>query len=141
MVMLTVIGEGQIEAGYVFVYLGPLSECKECRVKNICFNLDKGKRYRVVGSRKMKHDCKVHEGGVQVVEVEEVPWEACVPDKGLVEGSAATLSPAECRRVGCPHYRLCIPIGVEKGIKVHILELGEKVECAQKESRRKVKVS
>jgi len=141
MVLLTVIGEGQVEPGYVFVYLGPLSECKECKVKNICFALVKGKRYRVVNARKVKHDCKVHEGGGVVVEVEEVPFGACVLDKGLVEGSATSFSPAECHKAGCAHYRLCIPTGVDKGAKFQIIELGEKVECAQKEARRKVKVS
>jgi len=141
MVLLTVIGEGQVEPGYVFVYLGPLSECKECKVKNICFALVKGKRYKVLGSRKVRHDCKVHEKGVQVVEVEEVPFEACVPDKGLVEGTATSFGAGDCRKVGCPHYRLCMPVGLEKGAKLQIIELGEKVECAQKDSRRKVTVS
>ena len=86
MVLLTVGGERLVEPGYAFVYLGPLAECKECKVKNVCFGLVKGKRYKVVSGRKVKHACKVHEGGVQVVEVEEIPFEACVPDKGLIEG-------------------------------------------------------
>ena len=140
MVLLTVVGERLVEPGYAFVYMGPLAECKECKVKNVCFGLVKGKRYRVVSSRKVKHECNVHEGGVQVVEVEEVPFVACVPEKGLVEGSAITLSMGDCRHAGCPHYRLCVPLGVEKGARLQVLEMMDKVECAQREPRRRVKV-
>ena len=140
MVLLTVVGERLAEPGYAFVYMGPLAECKECKVKNVCFGLVKGKRYRVVSPREVKHACKVHEGGVQVVEVEEIPFVTCVPDKGLVEGSAITLSMSDCGRVGCAHYWLCVPLGIEKGARFQVLALGEKVECGAKESRRKAKV-
>jgi hypothetical protein len=140
MVILTVVGEGQATAGHTFVYLGPLGDCKECRVRNVCFGLARGKRYRVVGPRKVKHACKAHEGGGQVVEVEEVPFDICIPEKGIVEGSAMTASGNECRHVGCSHFRLCVSVGVDRGMRLHVIELGERVECARGEPRRKARV-
>ncbi len=140
MVLLTVIAENLVEPDYTFVYLGPLSECKECKVKNVCFGLVRGKRYRVVSPRKVKHACKVHEGQVQVVEVEDVPFEVCIPDKGLIEGSAVTMTQMDCKLVGCIHHRLCVPLGIDKGARLQVLALGDKVDCAARESRRKASV-
>jgi hypothetical protein len=140
MVLLTVVGEGLVLPGYTFVYLGPLAECKECKVKNVCFGLVKGKRYRVVSPRKVKHACKVHDGGVQVVEVEEVPFDVCVPEKGLVAGSSITLQMADCRHLGCPSRGLCFPLGIDRGAKLQVIEVGDKVDCAARESRRKARV-
>jgi hypothetical protein len=140
MVLLTVVGEGLVQPGYTFVYLGPLAECKECKVKNVCFGLVRGKRYRVVGPRKVKHPCKVHDGQVQVVEVEEIPFEICIPDKGLIEGSAITMSQMDCKRAACAHHRLCVPLGIDPGTRLQVLALGEKVVCAVKESRSRAKV-
>ena len=140
MVLLTVVGEGLAHPGYTFVYLGPLAECKECKVKNVCFGLVRGKRYRVVGPRKVKHACKVHDGNVQVVEVEDVAFEVCIPEKGLVEGSAVTMAQMDCKRVACASHRLCVPLGIDQGTRVKILELSDRVECAAGESRRRAKV-
>ena len=70
MVMLTVIGKKLAKEGMEFVFLGPIADCKECKVRNICFHLEKGTMYRIVSMRDKDHDCPQHEDGVRVVQVE-----------------------------------------------------------------------
>ena len=135
MVLLTVIGKILAKEGLVFTYMGPLSNCKECKVKNICFHLERGRKYRVLSSRDVLHECAVHEEGVVVVEVEEIPLEAVIPKKQAMEGSTITLELPKCRERGCEFYRLCIPIGSDSGQKKSVLMVGKKVKCAAGEDR------
>ncbi|KYK27896.1 MAG: hypothetical protein AYK23_02075 [Candidatus Proteinoplasmatales archaeon SG8-5] len=135
MVLLTVIGKSLAKDGLVFTYMGPLSNCKECKVKNICFHLERGRKYRVLSSRDVLHDCTVHEKGVVVVEVEEVPLEAAIPKKQAIEGSSITIELPRCRERGCDHYRLCIPVGSDSGQKKKVLKVGKKVKCKIGEDR------
>ena len=90
MVLVTVVGESQCKKGFEFVFGGPLAECRECKVKNVCFHLEQNRWYRVTGIRDVHHDCRVHEGGVRVVEVERVPTRAAIPNAQAVEGSIIT---------------------------------------------------
>jgi uncharacterized protein (UPF0179 family) len=130
MVLLTVIGKSLAKKGLTFTFMGPLANCKECKVKNICFHLERGRKYRIVSSRDVLHECPVHEEGVVVVEVEEVPVNAVINKKMAIEGSTITVELPKCRQRGCEHYRLCLPIGVESGQKKKVLKVGKKVECA-----------
>ncbi|KUE74367.1 hypothetical protein AUQ37_04495 [Candidatus Methanomethylophilus sp. 1R26] len=47
MILLTLIGKERAEAGRRFVYIGPEPECSECKVRDICLNLEKGSEYMV----------------------------------------------------------------------------------------------
>ena len=47
MTLITLIGEEMAREGAEFYFLGPLTECKDCRLKGVCFNLEQGSRYRV----------------------------------------------------------------------------------------------
>ena len=129
MVLLTVIGKSLAKDGLVFTYMGPLSNCKECKVKNICFHLERGRKYKVLSSRDVLHECPVHEEGVVVVEVEEVPLEAVIPKKQAIEGSSITIELPRCRERGCGSYRLCFPVGTDSGHKMKVLKVGKKVDC------------
>ncbi|MCK4455801.1 MAG: UPF0179 family protein, partial [Thermoplasmata archaeon] len=111
---------------------GPLSECKDCRLKGVCFNLEEGKRYRISSVRRLHHSCRVHEDGVRVVEVEAVPVDAVVSVKSAVEGSTVTLEFPKCGEIGCEHYRLCHPLGLKDRQKATIIEVKEKVKCPRK---------
>jgi len=132
MVLVTLIGERQVKEGNEFVYTGPLSECKDCRLKGVCFNLEEGKRYRISSVRRLHHSCRVHEDGVRVVEVEVVPVDAAVSMKSAVEGSTVTLEFPKCGEIGCEHYRLCHPLGLKDRQKATIIEVKEKVKCPRK---------
>lgn len=37
--------------------MGPDPLCEDCRIRTICFNLEKGARYRIVKLRDTYHDC------------------------------------------------------------------------------------
>ncbi|MEE8183080.1 MAG: UPF0179 family protein [Thermoplasmata archaeon] len=141
MVLVTLIGERQVKEGNEFVYTGPLSECKDCRLKGVCFNLEEGKRYRISSVRMLHHTCRVHEDGVRVVEVETVPVDAVVSVKSAVEGSTVTLEFPKCGEIGCEHYRLCHPLGLKDRQKATIIEVKKKINCPQKRPLKRVKLT
>ncbi|MBA3046130.1 MAG: UPF0179 family protein [Candidatus Thermoplasmatota archaeon] len=135
MVMLTVIGKKLAKEGMEFVYLGPLSDCKDCKVRNICFHLDRGSRYRVVGLRDVMHDCPLHEEGVRVVQVEPLPRKAVIMKKVAMEGSSISYDFPKCRERGCPHFELCFIPGVDTGQKKKVAKVMENVDCKIGQSR------
>jgi len=135
MTLLTVIGKRLAKKDVIFTFMGSLSDCKECKVKNICFHLEEGRPYRIISSRDVLHDCTVHEEGVVVVEVEPVPLEMVIPKKQAIDGSTITIELATCRHRGCDHYRLCFPIGIITGQKRKIVKVGNKVKCPKGDNR------
>ena len=36
MVLITLLGEPQAEAGKEFYFIGPMNDCKECKLKGVC---------------------------------------------------------------------------------------------------------
>lgn len=129
MVLLTVIGKRLAKKGVVFTFRGPLSNCRECKVKNICFHLTKGKKYRIISARDIVHECPEHEEGVLVVEVEEVPFETTVPKKRALEGSTVTLELPKCSERGCEFYRLCFPMAMDSGQKIVVSKILGNIDC------------
>jgi uncharacterized protein (UPF0179 family) len=137
MVLVTVVGELQCKKGFEFVFGGPLAECRECKVKNVCFHLDENRSYRVTNIRSVHHDCKVHEGGVRVVEVERIPTRSAISSRTAVEGSVVSFEMNDCDLISCPNYRLCHPPGAFGGMRFKIVgvETGE-IECPKGRSLR-----
>ena len=129
MVMVTLIGESQARIGNRFYFIGPLTECKECRLKGVCFNLESGALYEVTGLRDTSHECLEHEGRARVVEVEKRPAPASVPRKAAMEGSVVTFQSPRCDRIGCEHWIHCHPIGMSDGQKLTITDVEEDIEC------------
>jgi len=139
MVLVTVVGELQCRKGYEFVFGGPLAECRDCKVRNVCFHLEEGRRYRVTDVRDVHHECRVHEDGVRVVEVERVPTRAALPAHVSVEGSMLTFEESGCQMLKCPNYRLCHPWGAVEGMRFRIASVEETpIECLKGESLRVV---
>lgn len=138
MVMLTVVGRRLAKEGAEFTFMGPLSDCKDCKVRNICFHLEKGVKYRVVGTRDKTHDCPMHEEGVVVVQVEPVPRRAVIRGKLAVEGTNFEHSPPNCRVRRCEHRQLCFLAGVEPGQKKRVAKVLGKVGCALGQDRAEV---
>ncbi len=129
MVIVTLIGEHQAEEGNEFFYLGSLTECKDCRLKAVCFNLDRGNKYRITGLREVTHDCKMHEDGVRVIEVERVPIKCAVPSKYAIEGSTITIEGVNCENIGCENYRLCHPLVTLSKSKRRVKSVQADLEC------------
>jgi uncharacterized protein (UPF0179 family) len=71
MALVTLIGEKIAEENMEFVYIGPNNDCRNCKLKNVCFNLKVGRRYKITNVRDKKHSCNVHEGPAVVVEVKQ----------------------------------------------------------------------
>ncbi|MBM4237428.1 MAG: UPF0179 family protein [Euryarchaeota archaeon] len=131
MVTVTLIGERQAREGEVFVYRGPLTDCRDCRLKAVCFNLDAGGFYRIKSIRDVRHECKIHEDGIRVVEVEKVPIHCAVGQKHALEGSVVTIEDIRCRSIGCERYRLCHPVGLERSSKCKIAKIVGDIECSE----------
>lgn len=138
--LITLIGERQVKQGTEFVYRGPLTECKECKLKSVCFNLEQGRKYRIKGVRGVRHECKIHEGGVQVVEVESVPLTIAVNGKSAFEGSTIVFEFPDCGDVTCKEYRLCNPIALKSGGKAEILRVGKDLNCSRGHALKEVTI-
>ncbi len=131
MAIVTLIGENLAKKGLEFTYLGPIPECRDCKVRNVCFSLDVGRKYRIASLRDTFHECKRHEGKVRAVEVEKMPVEAAMPAKMCVEGTTVRYETTECRNMACRYYDICHPLGVKKGAKYRILKIKGDVKCPE----------
>jgi uncharacterized protein (UPF0179 family) len=72
MPLVTLIGEKLAKENDEFIYLGPQNDCKNCKLKTVCFNLKTGGRYKITKVRDKRHSCSLHEGNAAVVEVQEI---------------------------------------------------------------------
>ena len=133
MVLITLIGERQAQEGNEFIYNGPLPECKNCNLKSVCFNLDKGKRYKVKGLRDVEHKCRIHHEGVRVVEVEIVEIKAILPKTKAIEGSVISFEKQDCKNLGCKYYLTCNPDGIKPGDKIKVKAVKTAIRCPNKE--------
>ncbi|MBN1678048.1 MAG: UPF0179 family protein [Candidatus Thermoplasmatota archaeon] len=130
MVLVTVVGEHQCKRGFEFVFLGPVADCRDCKVRNVCFHLEPNRRYRVTDVRDVHHECKIHEDGVRVVEVERVPTRAAIPSRSAIEGSMLSYEESDCDRLGCHNYRLCVPVGMSEGLRFRVTSVeSDEIEC------------
>jgi uncharacterized protein (UPF0179 family) len=129
MVLITLIGETQARIGNRFYFVGPLTECKECRLRGVCFNLEPGSLYEVVGLRDTVHECPIHEGSVRVVEVERKQITAAIPRKLAIDGSTITFENRKCENLGCENHAYCHPVCLKDGTKLRITSIVGELEC------------
>ncbi len=127
---VTLIGEKQAKKGNIFIYIGPLSECRDCKVKTVCFNLESGRKYEIKEIRAMHHECKIHEGGVRAVEYEILPVECALePDAAIEKARITVKEPEDCKNRGCENYYLCFPKGLKSDTQYEIKAVKGKVTC------------
>ena len=94
MALITLLSEPQAKVGGEFYFMGPLTDCKDCRLKGVCFNLEPGSRYRVVEVRSQRHACEECEGEVvcPLKDADFVPDVVTIEDiiealeEGVIEG-------------------------------------------------------
>jgi len=127
MPMVTLIGEKLAVEEAEFTYLGPNNECRNCKLKTVCFNLKTGRKYKITNVRDKRHSCNVHEGTTVVVEVKEMPILTAI-DKNLSEGSNTKIDDKECRNIGCINYELC-SVSLQKDKIYKITKTYEILEC------------
>ena len=140
MPLVTLIGEKLAIEGTEFIYLGPANDCKNCKLKTVCFNLKIGRKYRVEKVRDKKHTCNTHEGNATVVEVKELPIIALI-DKKLSEGSITEIENQECQNIGCPNFEICQNIAIQKNKKYTVVKIIENIECFKKYNLQKAELS
>jgi len=127
MPLVTLIGEKLAVEGNEFIYIGPNNECRNCKLKTVCFNLKTGRRYRITSVREKRHNCNIHEGNAAVVEVQELPIITAV-DKKYSEGEKIKFEREKCKSIGCVNYELC-SANVNKDKNYRIIKIYENIEC------------
>ena len=127
MPLVTLIGEKLAIKDTEFVYIGPNNECRNCKLKTVCFNLKPGRRYKITNVRDKRHNCNVHEGTATVIEVTEMPILIAVDEK-LSEGKKTKIENNECKSIGCDNYELC-SITLSKDKTYVIKKVFESIDC------------
>jgi uncharacterized protein (UPF0179 family) len=127
--VVTLVGETQAKVGTHFVFRGPLPECRDCKRKTVCFNLEEDTLYEIIGVREKHHECNIHERGVRVVELKKAPIKITLDSKHAIEGSTVGIERDECLHRGCEHYDTCFILGTKNNKKFKITEIINDVEC------------
>lgn len=140
---ISLIGIDLAREGLEFTFVGPLVGCSECRIKNVCFNLDPGRTYRVLKVREKENPCFVfNQDRVATVEVEEVPEIAHMQyGKKIQEGSSVTLKSIDCDHFTCPNIERCNLIHVREGTRGVINKVEEKLDCPKGYDMRRVSIT
>ena len=115
----------------MLIFRGSLSECKDCKRKTVCFNLEEGTLYEIVGVREKHHDCNVHESGVRVVELKKAPVDTSLDTKHAIEGSTVSIDKEECLNVGCEHYRMCFILGPKSSKRFRVAKVLGELKCPE----------
>jgi uncharacterized protein len=141
---ITLIGSRLAKEGLEFIFKGEMPECKKCRLKNTCLNLEPGRRYRIERIRsKDIHECFLHDSGVLAVDVSKAPILTTIESRKAVDGAKVMYEPPKCGKRECEVYEICHPEGLLKGDKCKIVQVFESLDsrCESNYSLKKVKLS
>ena len=139
MTQVTLLGKMLCNKGAEFTYLGPLNDCKNCKLKTVCFNLKPGKTYKVIKVREKQHSCPVHEQHVYVVEVEEQSIIGVV-DKKLSKGDKTQPPTTKCIHIGCTFNDECTNPAVQSGKTYRIVKTLDAIVCPIKHQLKKAEL-
>ena len=140
MPLITLIGEKLAKEDNEFIYLGPDNDCRNCKLKTVCFNLKPGRHYKITKIRDKRHNCSIHDGNAAVIEVQEMPIFTAI-NKKLSEGCETKIEKKECRNIGCLHYELCNNIALQKDKNYKITEIYESIDCIMGYELQKAKLT
>jgi len=140
MTLVTLIGEKLAKEGEEFIYFGPNNECRNCKLKTVCFNLQQGRQYKIIKVREKQHNCVIHDGNVVVVEVDVLPIITSI-DKNLSEGNETKVNKIECKNIGCDFFHICLNKAIQKDKTYKVVKLYEKIECPEGFELYKVELS
>ncbi len=123
-ISITLIGSRLAKEGEEFIFMGESRECKKCKLKRTCMNLEPGRKYRVI-KRKADtiHECFVHDGGVLTVEVESAPIVAAIDSRKAVIGSKVSYEPPKCKSFDDSLYDILYPEGLKEGDKCTVVKV------------------
>jgi len=126
---ITLIGSRLAKEGMEFIFEGESNECNRCKLKNTCLNLEKGRRYKVVGIKTPSvHECFLHDGGVIAVEVVKSPVVAILDSRKAIRGAKISYEPPKCSDVPDDMYDLFFPEGLRTGDKCTITDILDNIE-------------
>ena len=120
--------------------MGPNNDCRNCKLKTVCFNLKIGRHYKITKIRDKRHNCNVHEGTTLVVEVEELPIIAAI-DKDLIDKKETKIEKKDCQNIGCDYYQLCNNMAIQKEKNYKIIKVHEAIECPKGYELNKVELN
>ncbi len=142
MAKISLVGLDLAKEGMEFTFVTPLVGCAECKIKNVCFNLQPGKTYKITKVRDKVHPCFVfNHDKVATIEVEEVNENVNLEyGKKVQEGSKVTLKSMECDHYTCPNIETCNLIHKREGTKATISKVEEKLDCPKGYDMRRVSV-
>jgi len=140
MPLVTLIGEKLAKENDEFIYLGPQNDCKNCKLKTVCFNLKPGMCYKIIKVRDKRHSCSVHDGNAAVIEVKELPIITAI-DKKISEGDITKIEKKECNNIGCKNYRLCFGIRMQQDKQYKVEKIYESMECPEGYKLQKAELS
>lgn len=137
---ISLIGLDQAVEGNVFTFVQPLPTCSECKIKNVCFNLEHGRKYVITEIRKNQHPCMVfNHNRVATIQVEEVNEHLVAEYNNKVqEGSSMTMKSRHCDYITCDFIEKCNLIHHEDEIRINIKKIGEKVTCPKGYNMRRI---
>ncbi len=143
MAKISLIGVDLAKEGLEFTFVEPLKGCTECRIKNVCFNLEPGKNYRIIKVRDKENPCFVfNRDKVNTIEVE--PLDDVLNVKNgmkLQEGSTLKTASLNCDNLTCENIETCNLMHIKDGRKARIISVGEKVDCPKGFDLRRVTAS
>lgn len=126
---ITVIGERLAKPGAAFIFAGEMPECKKCKVRGTCLNLETGRKYKIDTVREGHlMDCALHDGGVLAVSVTPAAIDALIEPKKAVKGATIVYEPLpDNAAVPADFGKYLAPEGLLKGDKCRIDAVGESV--------------
>ena len=127
---ITIVGWNQAKEGFRFLHEGPLKECEDCNLFNVCMmNLEPKRVYEVIEVREKEFPCKFHEKGARVVRVVESDYKVAIERKYSFPGGIITYKPQDCKEASCDNYVKCAPLGLKKGDRGKLMELLGPIQC------------
>ncbi len=136
---VTLIGTDLANKDNEFIFLGPLQECKECKLTHICFNLKPFYKYKIQKVRKKHHSCNIHENNVTVIEVKEQAIITSI-DKKYSNGSTISIKTIDCDEKLCPYYDACRSNAIKPNKKYKIKSTLHEIDCPRNKSLQIVEV-
>jgi len=128
--LITLVGLRQAKIGFSFLNEDVLKECENCSLFKVCIaKLEIGRVYVVSDIRDKIFHCKVHEEGVQVVEVIEPNIKTTMENRLAFKCGTITFQLQPCKEISCSKYNNCVPQGLKIGDKCKVVEVKEQVSC------------
>ena len=121
---ITLIGSRLAKEDEDFVFMGESRECKKCKLRKTCMNLEPGRKYRVAKIRgDTVHECFIHDGGVLTVEVENAPIVAAIESRKAVVGSKVSYELPKCKEFDDSVYDILYPECLREGDKCTVVKV------------------